>query len=343
MAGGLLNENMRLLQFKLASGQRAVGITGIDGDDNTVKILKQTDSVISLANAAIVAKHSLAAEVAKRGTEGTDSVSAILSEGRALPPVDHPDPAHWFVSGTGLTHLGSATTRDSMHHKLANEESLTDSMKIFKWGVDGGKPASGEIGSQPEWFYKGNGESVVAPGAALPWPSFAEDAGEEPELAALYVIGPDRKPYRIGFALGNEYSDHVMEQRNYLYLAHSKLRYSSYGPEVVVGDFPQHVEGNTQILRDGKVIWEKPFLSGAQNMSHTLENLEFHHFKYEQFLTPGDLHVHFFGTATLSFADGIRTQLGDVFRISAPGFGAALSNPIAALETRNAPGSVVQL
>ena len=49
-------------------------------------------------------------------------------------------------------------------------------------------------------------------------------------------------------------------------------------------------------------------------MAHSLANLEYHHFKYPGFRRPGDVHVHFFGTATLSFADGIRTQEGDRFR-----------------------------
>jgi hypothetical protein len=31
-------------------------------------------------------------------------------------------------------------------------------------------------------------------------------------------------PRRVGFALGNEFSDHTLEKKNYLYLAHSKGR-----------------------------------------------------------------------------------------------------------------------
>ena len=52
--------------------------------------------------------------------------------------------------------------------------------------------------------------------------------------------------------------------------------------------------------RDGKVIWQKPFLTGQANMSHTIANLEHHQFKNAVFRRPGDVHVHFFGTATLS-------------------------------------------
>ena len=66
-------------------------------------------------------------------------------------------------------------------------------------------------------------------------------------------------------------------------------------------------------------------------MSHTLANLEHHHFKYAGHRVPGDVHVHYFGTATLCFADGIRTEPGDVFEIEAPGFGRPLRNPVAVL------------
>ena len=62
-------------------------------------------------------------------------------------------------------------------------------------------------------------------------------------------------------------------------------------------------------------------------MSHSIANLEHHHFKYAQFRRPGDVHVHFFGTATLSFADGIATREGDVFEVSAEPFTLPLRNP----------------
>jgi hypothetical protein len=50
--------------------------------------------------------------------------------------------------------------------------------------------------------------------------------------------------------------------------------------------------------------------------------------KYALFRRPGDVHVHFFGTATLSFADGMRTQPDDVFEIEAPPFLLPLRNPL---------------
>lgn len=284
------------------------------------RVLNGTASVYELATAAI--GKGLAAEVAARGL----GESVDLTGAEFALPVSHPDPAHLHLTGTGLTHLGSASARSAMHAKLAGQETLTDSMKMFQMGLEGGRPAAGAVGAQPEWFYKGNGFAAVAPGDDLLAPGFAEDGGEEPELAGIYLVGPDGTVHRIGWALGNEFSDHVTEKVNYLWLAHSKLRVASYGPEILVGELPADVRGTSRILRDGKTFWEKPFLSGDANMSHTFANLEHHHFKYDIFRQPGDLHVHFFGTATLSFADGVKTLPGDTFEIEVPAFGQPLRN-----------------
>lgn len=86
------------------------------------------------------------------------------------------------------------------------------------------------------------------------------------------------------------------------------------------------ITGLSRIVREGRMRWEKPFLTGEENMSHSIANIEFHHFKYDQFLVPGDVHVHYFGTATLSFAEGIKVDTSCRFEISAPPFGRALVN-----------------
>ena len=208
-------------------------------------------------------------------------------------------------------------------------------MKMFGRGLEGGKPKRGRAGVQPEWFYKGVGSFVASPGAPLVSPAFAEDGGEEPEVAGIYVLGRDGTPFRVGFALLNEFSDHVTERQNYLWLAHSKLRPCSFGPEILVGDLPEDIHGTSKIRRGRKVIFDQPFLTGEANMSHTIANLEAHHFKYPWFRRPGDVHVHCFGTATLSFAAGIRTKAGDVFEIEAREFGLPLSNPLKVARKEN--------
>ncbi|BAO60927.1 sugar transporter [Pseudomonas protegens Cab57] len=318
---------MRLIQFASSTGQRQVGVI----EEQQVRVLRNTSSTRELALAAIRNQRSLQQEAQLRGNDPGPDYAQLLQQGRVLPPLDHEDPAHCLISGTGLTHLGSASARDKMHqHDGEVEAGMTDTMRIFKWGLEGGKPEAGQVGAQPEWFYKGDGSIVVRPGGDFPLPPFAEDGGEEPELTGLYVIGDDGLPYRVGYALGNEFSDHVMERRNYLYLAHSKLRYCAYGPELRVGELPRHLVGRSRIIRNDEVLWEREFLSGEDNMCHSLANLEYHHFKYAQFLRPGDVHVHYFGTATLSFADGVRTRPGDRFQISLEAFGAPLENTIGA-------------
>jgi hypothetical protein len=315
----------RLIQFR-KDGEIRVAVVK---DAETVQELAVQGGTYALASRAILEGRSVRDLVLSLAENTSLSYQELIETGALLPPVTHPDPAHCCVSGTGLTHLGSADTRDSMHVKLNDPSgALTDSMKMFKLGLDWGKPGSGKIGAQPEWFYKGDGGIIVAPYAPIPVPAFALDGGEEPELVGIYLIGPDRTPFRIGFALGNEFSDHVTERQNYLLLAHSKLRYCSFGPELRLGGVPQALEGVSRILRSGKPIWEKPFLTGEENMCHTIANLEHHHFKYPQFRRAGDLHVHFFGTSTLSFADGIKPQENDEFEISASAFGRPLRNSV---------------
>ena len=69
-------------------------------------------------------------------------------------------------------------------------------------------------------------------------------------------------------------------------------------------------------------------LSGEANMSHSIANLEHHHFKFEGHRRPGDAHVHFFGAHSLSFGDGVVLKDGDWMEVRYDGFGRALRNPI---------------
>lgn len=319
---------MRLVQFKTMQGERRVGL--VSQDSRSLHVLKNTDRVYDLALEADRLSISLADVAAERAGSELVEYEQVAAENRLLPPLDHPDPAHCIISGTGLNHLGSAMARNAMHAKPADAAALTDSMKMFKLGLEGGKPAPGQIGVEPEWFYKGDGDAVVPPGHPLELPAFARDGGEEAEIVGLYFINPAGLVRRVGFALGNEFSDHILERQNYLYLAHSKLRQCSFGPELLLGELPQSIAGTVRVLREGKEIWADTFLTGEANMSHTLANMEHHHFKYAAFRRPGDVHGHFFGAATLSAAAGIATQPGDVFEISAPEFGRPLRNPLVA-------------
>lgn len=269
-------------------------------------------------------------ERAKGEVLSYDSVYGQSSEWRLLSPIDTADaPEHLLISGTGLTHLGSANDRQAMHERRATaDKPLTDSMRMFQSGIEGGRPKEGEIGVPPEWFYKGNGSILQAPFAALSVPPYAEDGSEEAEVAGIYLIDSQGVPWRIGMCVGNEFADHVFERGNYLNLAGSKLRQCSVGPELVVGGDFGAIKGEVSIERNGNCVWHKAIETGEENMSHSLANLEHHHFKYEAHRIPGQVHVHFFGAHSLSFGEGITLESGDVMQIRFDGFGRALRNPL---------------
>jgi len=261
-----------------------------------------------------------------------DEVYSGRSRWRLTAPIHVPDaPSRVLISGTGLTHLGSARQRQAMHAGdgiKERQEATTDSMRMFQWGVENGRPPEGTIGIAPEWFYKGDGSSLRGPFEPLDIPDHAEDGGEEAELAGVYIIAFDGEPYRIGIAQGNEFSDHKFEKRNYLNLAGSKLRTCGLGPELIVGALFADISGRVSIGRGGASIWQRDIVSGEQNMCHSLANLEHHHFKFAGHRQPGSVHVHFYGADTLSFGDGVVLEDGDVMEVHFEGFGRALRNPV---------------
>ena len=241
--------------------------------------------------------------------------------------MDCTDPMHCIVSGTGLTHKASAENREKMNQQQ-KDASLTDSMKMYLMGEEGGKPAGDNVGVQPEWFYKGSGLNLKGHNDPLLVPAYANDGGEEPELAGIYLISAKGVPHRVGFVQGNEFSDHVMEKKNYLYLAPSKLRMCSVGPELVLDMEFNSIPGNVKIIRQGNVLWSKEIKTGEAVMAHSLANLEHHHFKYEQHRIHGQLHVHYFGTGAFSFGENIKLQNGDEMSISFQNMGRPLVNPL---------------
>jgi hypothetical protein len=318
----------RLVQIQNGAARRVAVV-----EEPRLRLLRNVRSVYELSTLADASGSSLLKLVSDLAESGAahaldyDAVYSGKSDWRLLTPVCHPrEAACCLVSGTGLTHLGSAKNRQAMHS--AGEAELNDSMKIFKWGVEGGKPAPGKTGIAPEWFYKGNGAILRAPNEPLDVPAYAEDGGEEAEIAGIYFIGADGKPRRIGMTIGNEFSDHKFEKKNYLNLAGSKLRNCSLGPELVLDPEFQTVPGTVIIKRAGNVLWSQEILTGEREMCHSLANIEHHHFKFEGHRRPGDLHVHYFGACSLSFGAGIELQDGDEMIAGFEGFGRALRNPL---------------
>jgi hypothetical protein len=328
---------MHLVQMEGAAGRRVAIVR-----EPQLVLLREVETVLVLVQRSLAEGRALS-EMAEQyaGEElSYDEVWEGRSPWNLLAPVDWPgNPHRILVSGTGLTHLGSARERQAMHvaPSAEQEAAMTDSMRMFEWGRQQGRPAPGAVGIAPEWFYKGDGSVLRGPFAPLEIPGHAEDGGEEAEAAAVYYVADDGTPWRVGITTGNEFSDHVFERRNYLNLAGSKLRACSLGPELVVDAAFDDIAGQVTIRRRGQVLWQKAIRSGEQNMCHSLGNLEHHHFKFAGHRQPGMLHVHFMGADCLSFGEGIRLEAGDVTEVAFEGFGRPLRNVIAQEEPLREP------
>jgi len=293
-----------------------------------LRLLDGATSVYQLAQMALDAGTTLRETLDRSAGQTVLDYDAIYngrSDWRLLPPIDHPEePARCLITGTGLTHLRGAESRDAMHAE--GGAKLSDSMIMYRWGVEGGRPAPGQVGTPPEWFYKGCGTILRAQNEPLEVPWFAAAGGEEAEIAGVYLIDREGVPRRLGLTAANEFSDHVTEEKNYLYLAPSKLRTCALGPELTLDAPFSSVQGRVSIRRGGAILWHRDFQTGENHMCHSLANLEHHHFRYPQHRRPGDVHVHFFGVAIFSSGEGLRLSDGDEMEISFAGYGRPLRN-----------------
>lgn len=323
-------ESIRLVQLVHPLFNRRIALV----QEPSLLLLKDVSSIYHLSLAAINGGKKIKDVINLYLSDETLAYSSVYngeSGWKLLPSFDHPENVmNCVVSGTGLTHKKSALNRQMMHQSAA--EKPTDSMQMYQWGVEGGAPGKGSIGIQPEWFHKGNGSMLKAHGEPLEVPPFANDGGEEPEVAGVYLIDKNGEPWRVGFTTVNEFSDHVMEKKNYLYLAPSKLRNCSIGPELIIDEDFSEIEGIVKVIRKEELVWSSPIHTGEKYMAHSLDNLEYHHFKYPCHRIPFQAHIHFFGADAFSFGNNVELQNEDIMEVSWEGMGRALQNPIKILK-----------
>src|SRR5436189_1790649 len=118
---------MRLIQLHGPAGRR-VGVV----EEERIRLLTCAGSILALAGGALEAGVPLSQYAAGSFSDEQldyDPIYSGASAWRILPAIDHPDePARCMISGTGLSHMGSASHRQAMH---ASDERLTDSMRMF--------------------------------------------------------------------------------------------------------------------------------------------------------------------------------------------------------------------
>jgi hypothetical protein len=98
---------MRLVQLKSGDARRVAVV-----EEPKLRLLRDFDSVYGLAQAAIANGGNLTSVAADHFTDEAldyDPIYRGSTQWKLLAPVDHPqEAARCLVSGTGLTHMGSA-------------------------------------------------------------------------------------------------------------------------------------------------------------------------------------------------------------------------------------------
>jgi hypothetical protein len=289
----------RLVQIIHPDYGRRVAL--VNGDDE-LHLLSTYRTAYAFATAAIETGQKLR-ELLSTDLSGIvldyREVYALRSGWRFLPSFDHPEhTACCLVSGCANAHGA----------------------------------VSGSSSAAPPWFTKGNGMHLRAHGEPLTIPAFALGGAEEAELAAVYLIGPDGVPRRVGLTPGNEFADPTMAAQNARLLSRAKLRNCAIGPELALDAEFQDVAGSVAVERAingvSSPIWSKEIRTGEKHTTFRLEQIEQHHFEFEPHRIPGDVHVHFLGGSVSSYADGVVLEEGDEVVIHWEGFGRPLRNRI---------------
>ena len=289
----------RLVQIIHPDYGRRVAL--VNGDDE-LHLLSTYRTAYAFATAAIETGQKLR-ELLSTDLSGIvldyREVYALRSGWRFLPSFDHPEhTACCLVSGCANAHGA----------------------------------VSGSSSAAPPWFTKGNGMHLRAHGEPLTIPAFALGGAEEAELAAVYLIGPDGVPRRVGLTPGNEFADPTMAAQNARLLSRAKLRNCAIGPELALDAEFQDVAGSVAVERAingvSSPIWSKEIRTGEKHTTFRLEQIEQHHFEFEPHRIPGDVHVHFLGGSVSSYGDGVVLDEGDEIVIQWEGFGRPLRNRI---------------
>src|SRR5215216_2599532 len=106
----------RLVQIQNGD-QRRVALV----EEPQLRLLNRFSSIFEMADACCSERQTLGSLIKAHVSSETldyDSVYGGKSAWRLLAPIDHPvDASRCLISGTGLTHLGSAKNRADMHVK----------------------------------------------------------------------------------------------------------------------------------------------------------------------------------------------------------------------------------
>lgn len=230
--------------------------------------------------------------IATLGLGAAVDVEGALAQGRVLAPIHHPDPTQMYLSGVAL-----------------NDTATDDN--------------AGPFG--PDWIYKGDGRAIGAPGMALLVSDFAPDSGTGPSVAAVYIVSDSGTPFRIGFAMANDFSDRILTTQSHAAVVQGRLRPLALGPEMVLAALPEGINGSLRLTRDAGAITDIAISTGRDNLEAAIARLERDHFASDSLCQPGQLHI-----LVIALAQGITASasIGDTTTLTLSGFGLPLCNPL---------------
>lgn len=293
--------------------------------DRGIQISHSPCRLIDLVRESIKTQQALSTLIESQLSEEVLEIETLLNKNAFIFPIQHGNDHSTLVGGSGLTHQNRALMRKGME---AGNNNLSDVQRLFQLGLNEGKLDVEISRARPEWFYKGRIVNARTHGQALEIPSYDLGGGEEAEIVAVYYISEDRQAYRVGFCLGNEFSDHALEKENYYYASQCKLRPFSIGSEIIIGDIPEKIQLDVCIFRKNEPLWQATVNTGEANMLYSYQNIENYILQNSHVRMADIVYFHFMGTSAISYADNVVLQNDDRVRISSLIFALPLENTI---------------
>lgn len=225
------------------------------------------------------------------------SARSNLNIERYYPPIKPPDDRDAIVTAFGNTHVRV-----------------------------NGKPSDFR---ELDWFYKGNGYTLVADGEPISLSSDGYGGGIEIEYALVFMISSRGLPEVVGYVLANDFSDVEMRHRHPNLANLSKLAQTGIGRQLAVAkDIPANLMVKCDILRgNGGEKWASQGESGQGAVRYStqyLTNLIFSNSAIN--LVPFTVYYVLLGAVISSNKAGIELSHGDVISARSLNDGISISN-----------------
>ena len=311
-----------LVQFS-EDGVRGVAAIAEDG---TARRLAGVGGTLALARRAIAERLSCSAELAERfggrrgGARRSAAAGADRPRGRrpSAGQRDRPDPSR----------LGRGAGQDAP--RGGGQGSADIPMRMFLMGGEGGKPTGAGGRRAAGMVLQGRRPNHRRARRALAMPRFAQDGGEEPEIAGVYLIDADGAPVRLGYVLATSSPTTSPSAATTCGWRTPSCGPPPWAPSYCWASFPMTSAARAGSCGTASGLGEAVPVRGGQHVPFAGQPRA-PPLQVRRLPPPRRRTRHFFGTATPSFSDGFRTEEGDVFEIEAKPFTLPVRNPLARL------------